>query len=47
MGLTVELSVKPQAAGRSYTVEVLTTDDAGANTGFVEAGTLTALPAKP
>jgi hypothetical protein len=47
VGLTLELSFKPQAAGRSYAVEVLATDDAGAGTGFVEAGTLTVLPAKP
>jgi hypothetical protein len=47
VGLTLELSLKPQAAGRSYAVEVLATDDAGAGTGFVGTGTLTVLPAKP
>jgi hypothetical protein len=47
VGLTLELSFKPQAGGRSYAVEVLATEDAGAETGFVAAGTLTVLPAKP
>jgi hypothetical protein len=47
VGLTLELRFKPQAAGRSYAVEVLATDDAGAATGFVGAGTVTVLPAKP
>jgi hypothetical protein len=46
VGLTLELSVKPKAAGRSYVVEVLASDDAGADTGFVEAGTLTVLSDK-
>jgi hypothetical protein len=46
VGLTLELSLKHKAAGRIYTVEVLASDDAGGDTGFVEAGTLTVLPAK-
>ena len=47
VGITLELSVKPKAAGRSFVVEVLASDDAGTDTGFVEAGTLTDLARKP
>jgi hypothetical protein len=39
--LTLALSFKPQAAGRTYTVEVLATDDSGVQQGFDPAGTLT------
>ena len=41
VGITLELSLKHKAAGRSYVVEVLASDDAGVETGFVTAGTLT------
>jgi hypothetical protein len=43
--LTLDLSFKPQAAGHTYDVEVLATDDAGRSQGFNRAGSLTVLPA--
>src|SRR5439155_13591503 len=46
VGITLELSLKHKAAGRSYVVEVLASDDAGVETGFVTAGTLTVLSDK-
>ncbi len=39
--LTLSLSFKPLAAGRTYTIEVRATDDDGAVQGFDPAGTLT------
>src|SRR5207247_7527470 len=39
--LNLALSFKPQAAGRSYVVEVAATDDLGNQQGFAPAGSLT------
>ena len=38
------LSFKPQAAGRTFSVEAFATDDAGNQQGFESVGTLTVLP---
>ena len=44
--VTIEysLSFKPQAAGRTFSVEAFATDDAGNQQGFESVGTLTVLP---
>jgi hypothetical protein len=44
--VTIEynLSFKPQAAGRTFNVEVAATDDAGIQQGFEPVGTITVLP---
>jgi hypothetical protein len=41
--LTFDLSVKPSAAGRTFDLEVLATDDTGATQGWARAGSLTIL----
>jgi hypothetical protein len=38
------LSFKPQAAGRTFSVEAFATDDAGNQQGFESVGTITVLP---
>src|SRR2546428_534509 len=38
------LSFKPEAAGRTFSVEAFATDDAGNQQGFESVGTLTVLP---
>jgi hypothetical protein len=45
VALTLPLQVLPAAAGRTFSVEVRATDDAGAVQGFEPAGSLTVLPA--
>ncbi len=42
--LNLALSFKPSAAGRTYTVEVAASDDAGHEDAFKPAGTLTVTP---
>jgi hypothetical protein len=44
--VTIEysLSFKPQAAGRTFSVEAFATDDAGEQQGFESVGTITVLP---
>jgi len=42
--LSLDLSFKPHAAGHTYDVEVLATDDTGQSQGFSRAGYLTVLP---
>jgi hypothetical protein len=41
--LTLDVSFKPHAAGRSYVVEVLATDEVGHEQGFEPKGQLTVL----
>ena len=43
--LSLQVSFKPQAAGRAYRVEAFATDDAGNQQGFDPVGTLTVRPA--
>ena len=38
------LSFKPEAAGRTFSVEAFATDDAGNQQGFESVGTVTVLP---
>jgi hypothetical protein len=45
--LTYNLSFKPNAAGRTFRVEVFATDDFGNHQGFDPVGTVTVLPLQP
>jgi hypothetical protein len=47
VGLTLALRFKARAAGRRFALEVLATDDAGAETGAIPAGTLRVLTRRP
>jgi len=42
--LTLDLSFKPQAAGRVFNVDVSSTADSGSQQGYTRAGTITVLP---